>query len=151
MFIFYSLVKFKTANVRKKHELPISKSKNQIFHSLQSCLYQRNTSCKAVKTQSFRNIPAHKNQSTKRQRHSTFPKRRLKKFFRRFNFPEGRLGNGVFGFGYIKRVIAVSITKIRLFKPAKSRQRLYCEPFALSVMINNVASGSIIRLFHENE
>ena len=73
-----------------------------------------------------------------------FSFRRLIFFFRPFVEKE-------FLIRYMKRVIAVSITKIRLFKPAKSRQRLYCEPSDLSVMANNAASGSTMRLFHDSE
>lgn len=78
------------------------------------------------------------------KRRNNFPFRRLNFFFRPFVEKE-------FLICYMNRVIAVNITKIRLFKPAKSRQRLYCEPSDLSVMANNAASGSTMRLFHDSE
>ena len=97
------------------------------------------------------NIIPPKQRCQKLKRRSDEIKRRNNFFFRRFILPERRLLKREFVLCYMKRVIAVSITKIRLFKPAKSRQRLYCEPSALSVETNNAASGSTMRLFHESE
>lgn len=85
-----------------------------------------------------------KRRSDELKRRNNFPFRLLNFFFRPFVEKELFVR-------YMKRDIAVSITKIRLFKPAKSRQRLYCEPSDLSVMANNAASGSTMRLFHDSE
>lgn len=97
------------------------------------------------------NIIHPKQREQKLNRRSDKINRRKNFSFRRFKKMKRRLPEREFVLCYMKRVIAVSITKIRLFKPAKSRQRLYCEPSDLSVMANNAASGSTMRLFHDSE
>lgn len=97
------------------------------------------------------NIIPPKQRCQKLKRRSDEIKRRNNFFLRRLNFFFRPFVEKELFVRYMKRVIAVSITKIRLFKPAKSRQRLYCEPSALSVETNNAASGSTMRLFHDSE
>ena len=97
------------------------------------------------------NIIHPKQRGQKLNRPSDYIKRRFIVFFQRLNFFFRPFVEKELFVRYMKRVIAVSITKIRLFKPAKSRQRLYCEPSDLSVETNNAASGSNMRLFHESE
>lgn len=97
------------------------------------------------------NIIHRKQRGQKIEHRSDELKRRNNFFLRRLNFFFRPFVEKELFVRYMKRVIAVSITKIRLFKPAKSRQRLYCEPSALSVETNNATSGSNMRLFHESE
>ncbi|GEM_PF-7012733 len=97
------------------------------------------------------NIIHRKQRWQKLKRRSDEIKRRNNFFLRRLNFFFRPFVEKELFVRYMKRVIAVSITKIRLFNPAKSRQRLYCEPSDLSVETNNAASGSTMRLFHESE
>ncbi len=97
------------------------------------------------------NIIHPKQRGQKLKRLSEEIKRRNNFFLRRLNFFFRPFVEKELFVRYMKRVIAVSITKIRLFNPAKSRQRLYCEPSDLSVETNNAASGSNMRLFHESE